>query len=146
MTLATIFDFLNEVADPVADFICMLKDDWSGHGGVMPTIDNVMNYRSVDISNNEYILLGEIDEHDSFSGLGAKDYRRDVVLSLILKTDVSDYRARQMLEECRRIFRTREYWGSYQNVSLGRNINLSDRERKVFSYTFTMTAFRMEHT
>ena len=127
----------------LTSFVDMLKAYWSE--GTTPTIDDVMDYRSLDLANKEYVLLEVLEETDRFLGLGAMNYQKSVMISIILKTGVSDTRAREMLEESRRIFRTKSYWiGDFQNLKINRNVNMGNRERKIWSYKFTVTAIKME--
>lgn len=89
-------------------------------------------------------MLGVVNEADNFMGIGASDYRRDIMISVVVKTAKSRERARELVEECRRIFRTKSYWGNYVNVLISRLIDLSDRERKIYTMIFDVRLARYE--
>jgi hypothetical protein len=146
MPLAILYHTMGRVSNQKQDFIAMIRDAWdSTYAGTIPTIGNTMDYRSIDLANNEYVLIEEVGLRDNAYGLGGRDYRKDIQVAIIIKTGVSYARACQLLEGCKRIFRNKDNWGAgYQNIIVSRAVNLSDRERKIFSYGITVNCLRVE--
>lgn len=133
------------MVDPLQDFIDMLDTNWSNDtGGDKPEIANIMDYRAVNIANMDCVLLSDVTEPDEFLGIGALEFRRMIGFAIIIKTSISRDRARQILEEVRRILRTKAYWGPYHNVLLSSVRDLTEVERKIWSYRLLVAAFRIE--
>lgn len=140
MSVATRFMWQDWSVEPVELFIGLFKSYWNE--GSQPVIDNVMNYRSFDVANEDCILFGKVEQKDKPLGLVA--FKRNVLFDGMVKTGESENRARQMLEECRRILRYVNLWGDYQNLRLDHSVNLVDRERKVWSYDLLVSSFKVE--
>jgi len=136
------------VVDFVADVEKMIFDGWStGTGGVKPTIDKEQDFRYIPI-NTEYVLVNSLAQGDNFLGIGAVDYLRDVGVSVMVHTSQGRTRMIQMLEECRRIIRTKSKWtvngNKYDMVQMSVDTDLSDRKRKDWSISFDVTAILIE--
>ncbi|MGQ9642013.1 MAG: hypothetical protein ACUVUF_07825 [Candidatus Bathycorpusculaceae bacterium] len=131
------------MGDILDDVKAMLDTNWSAAVEEAEII-RAIDYRSIDLMNHDYVILDVIEISDSFLGMGAKEYRKDFVVNVVIKTGKSRSRAWEMLEECRRIFRTKDYWGDYLFFLMSRAVDLSERERKIFSFAFTVTCSKIE--
>lgn len=135
------------VTEPTDDMVNILTSNWASvaPAAVMPTIGSVTNYRSIDMNDGDWVLVDEdIEEADSFFGLGAVDYKRDVIWVIKLKTGKDFHRLWEITSVLRRIIRNKNWWGGYMNLRISRVIDLSDRERKIWSFVITVTGFKCE--
>lgn len=142
--------------DPLIDFQEIIDDNYNegaGFGGTQPTVAITQDYRTLDF-NTEYIALESLSEGDAFNGIGAVDYKRDVGINVHVWTTTSRARARQILEEVRRVLRTKANWRltrtadgttvAYDNVSMSVTRDLSDEVRNVWHFSFDITAWVFE--
>lgn len=144
-------------SDPLLDFQKIIKDKWNTtSGGVKPTIEIAQDVRYIPVNlGQDWIVLNSLDEPDDFFGIGARDFRRDISINVIVRTNLSRVRVRQMANECRRIFRDYLNWKIYDstgliwqyeyiNVKLSKVVDNSDMLKKMWWYTFDISTFRVE--
>jgi len=132
------------MVDPRADFKSMIEDNWdTDTGGDIPTIADIRDYRGIDVTNEDYIFIRGAPMADQFFGIGASEFRRNVNVTILIKSASKD-RAKEMRDEVVRIMRTKSYWGDYENVLVTSISGMSDRERKIYSYILTISAFVIE--
>jgi len=131
------------LTDIYKEIFNVLNNNWSASVD-KPLIGIVTDYRWLDVANKEYVLIGNVIQDYSFLGLGAKDYRNDVQISLLIKTGKSRERGIEILEEVLRILKTKEYWSPFINVLVGNISDISSAERKIYSFTIIVRATVLE--
>lgn len=134
--------------DPITDFMNIIDTKWNvPTGGTKPTIALTQDYRTLSYKT-EYIVLESLSEGDAFNGIGAKDYKRDVSINLHAWSTTDRARARQIVEEVRRILRNRDNWtyggNTYDNVQMSVTRDLTDDVRKVWHFSWDLTAWHFE--
>jgi hypothetical protein len=146
----SISDFWNNrwVSNPEWDFIYVLQNAWS-LGGTAPLIDAEYNYRSVDVAHNESILVKHISESETFLGLGAQDYKRDITMVVTIRTSGDRNRKSALYAEVKRIFRNQPYWSGasgtgYNNLLVVGTTDRVSELRKMSELILTVTCWRAE--
>ena len=130
--------------DPVDDMISILDDNWSS-SVTKPNIIKAYDIRAVDLRRGDYVIIGQVSEADDYVGVPL-EFRRTAVVSIMLKTKTSRDRAREMAEEVRRILRDKDVWrdNGYLMMRLTRAVDMTDRERKVYTIVFDAVLQRLE--
>lgn len=143
--------------DPLVDFHEIIFDAYNtgaSFGGTKPEVIVTQDYTTLDFGT-EYIALESLSEGDAFNGIGAVDYKRDIGINVHLWTNTNRARARQILEEVRRVLRTKANWRlvrtidnsivTYDNVAMSVTRDLSDETRKIWHFSFDVTAWHFEN-
>lgn len=142
--------------DPLNDFKDIIFNNYNtgaSFGGTKPTIAITQDYRTLDYKI-EYIVLESLAEGDAFNGIGAVDYKRDIGINVHIWTTTDRARARQIVEEVRRVLRTKANWRltradltvvTYDNVAMSVTRDLSDEVRKLWHFSFDITAWHFEN-
>lgn len=145
-----ISDFWNSrwVSNPEYDFYYILSNAWS-LDDPKPLIDAEYNYRSTDVAHNESILIKLISENESFLGLGALEYKRDLTLIVTIRTGGDRNRKSALYAEVKRIFRTIGYWSGgggtgYNNLLVVNTVDRVGEMRKMSELILTVTCWRAE--
>lgn len=143
--------------DPLIDWLNIIKDKYSTTtGGVKPKIELGQNLRYIPVNTGaDYIYIINLTEGDDFFGIGGVDYRRNVTFTVVIRTATSRVRARQMVEECRKVIRTKanwyiyddmdEYMYQYLDAKMSNTVDNSDGQRKVWHFQVDVNTFRIEN-
>jgi len=130
--------------DPVDDVITMLDENWSS-SITKPNIIKAYDIRAVDLRRGDYVIVGQVSESDEYFGI-PMEFRRVAMVSIMVKTKTSRSRMRELAEEVRRILRDKDVWreNGYYLVRLTRAVDMTDRERKVYTIVFDAVLQKLE--
>jgi len=130
--------------DPVDDVISILNNNWDSIIS-KPNIIKAYNIRAVDLRRGDYIIVGQVSEADDYVGIPL-EFRRTAVVSIMVKTKTSRERVREIAEEVRSILRDKDVWrdNGYLMMRLTRAVDMTDRERKIYTIVFDAVLQRLE--
>ncbi|RLG67510.1 hypothetical protein DRN93_04410 [archaeon] len=130
--------------DPVDDVISILNNNWDSSIS-KPNIIKAYNIRAVDLRRGDYIIVGQVSEADDYVGIPL-EFRRTAVISIMVKTKTSRERVREIAEEVRSILRDKDVWrdNGYLMMRLTRAVDMTDRERKIYTIVFDAVLQRLE--
>jgi len=130
--------------DPVDDVISILNNNWDSSIS-KPNIIKAYNIRAVDLRRGDYIIVGQVSEADDYVGIPL-EFRRTAVISIMVKTKTSRERVREIAEEVRSILRDKDVWrdNGYLMMRLTRAVDMTDRERKIYTIVFDAVLQKLE--
>lgn len=131
------------MVDVLEEFYQIINNNWN-ESISKPEIIKAIDYRSLDLLNKDYVILNTTTVSDEFLGIGGKEFKCNVAVSIVVKTARSRERLIEIFEEVRRILRSKENWGSFRYILVGKASDLSDRERKIYTYAFDAIAWKTE--
>jgi len=132
------------MSDILDEIFNIINENWNDEVE-KPEIVKAIDYRSLDLQNKDYVILNQTTTADSFLGIGGREYRCDVAVSVVVKSGRSRERVWEIFEEVRRILRTKSNWSPYVYMLTGRTVDLSDRERKIYTFAFDVIAWKVEN-
>ena len=76
------------MADPLLAIKTILDANWnnSNTDSITPVIEPIVEHKTIDLANNDYILLYEIDEGIDPFGIGAQEWAHDKIFALDIRT------------------------------------------------------------
>jgi len=114
-----------------------------------PLIDVEYDYRSVDISHQDSILVKLLSTEDEFLSLGSTSYKRNFVIAITIRTAGDRTRKNILVAETRRILRTVRYWSGqdgtgYNNLVIVTVTDSLTKMRKMSEVVLTVNCWRAE--
>jgi hypothetical protein len=116
----------------------MIMDNWNENID-MPKIELSRDVRLVDLQNYDYVVIHAPTVLQEFLGIGAKEYLLRSKIRITVRSSDLD-RAKILRDEVLRITRDKELWGGWLNLRVELVEAIMDKERKIFSYTFELSA------
>ena len=129
--------------DPAEELKTLLNTKWNTEIE-KPEIIRTIEHRSYNVIDKDVIMIGQTMETDEPFGIGGRDYKRNIIMLITVKTTKSYERMQEMAEEVRRILRTPENWSPFHFFIMTNKVDLSQREAKIYSSTFDVLAYRFE--
>lgn len=76
------------MADAINTIKTILETNWnsSNTDGITPIFDYIVNQKTINLANNDYILLYELDEGHRPYGIGGQDFEESPTVSIDIRT------------------------------------------------------------
>lgn len=132
--------------DPSLDLLSLLRDALVGEQKVF--IEREWVIRNIDVTEQDYVLIRDIEEEYEFLGIGGMEFTRFLTARVLVKSAAGRERVRQLEETIRNYLRAKENWlvsgRVLYNLVVRRTGDLSMTERGIWSQEMEITWFQIE--
>lgn len=133
------------MVDVLKELYDIINSAWDENVCEKPLIIYGKDVRLIDVQRNDYLIILSADEDEEFFGIGGREIRRTVRWSLISRSSKSWERGREIIEYARSLLRDIRNWGSWQYIMVSSVEDLTESEKKIYSFAVSVGGYRIEN-
>ncbi|MEM0478331.1 MAG: hypothetical protein QXN77_08030 [Candidatus Caldarchaeum sp.] len=132
--------------DPSSDLLTLLQAALAGEQKVF--VEREWVIRNIDVTEQDYVLIRDIEEEYEFLGIGGMEFTRTLTARVLIKSAAGRERVRKLAETIRNYLRAKENWSVSGrilfNLVVRRTGDFSVSERGIWSQEMEIIWFQIE--